>query len=113
MRRRFIEFPVFQREVERIDPQDLLISIQSEIMKNPECGDIVQGAGGVRKVRIQDRIHGRGKRGSYRVIYLDFPHLALTYLITVYPKGVKDDLSSTEKKAIKALVAVLKKELES
>ena len=38
-------------------------------MKNPEAGDVIQGAGGLRKMRFADSRRGKGKRGGLRVIY--------------------------------------------
>ncbi|MEM5387217.1 hypothetical protein VSR68_26975 [Paraburkholderia phymatum] len=38
-------------------------------MPNPEAGDAIKGAGGLRKVRFGDARRGKGKRGGLRVIY--------------------------------------------
>ncbi len=53
-----------------------------------------------------------GKRGGVRVCYIDFPKYETVYLITVYPKNVKDNLSLAEKREIKRWVAYLEQELE-
>ena len=37
------------------------------IANNPECGDLIPGGGGIRKVRFA--IGGRGKRGGVRIVY--------------------------------------------
>ena len=52
-----------------------------------------------------------GKRGGFRVDYLDIPKAEVLYLIVVYPKNLKEDLSSEEKREIKALVELLKHEV--
>ena len=81
-----------------------------EILKNPEGGDLIQGTGGLRKIRFRDESRGKGKRGGFQVIYLDLPSLRKTYLITMYDKNEKEDVSSDEKKILRALVQTIKRE---
>ena len=38
-------------------------------MQNPEAGDVIEGTGGLRKIRYTDEKRGKGKRGGLRVIY--------------------------------------------
>lgn len=67
----------------------------------PASGDLIPGAGGARKVRLARQ--GGGKSGGYRVItYFGGGDLPV-YLIDVYAKNVKTDLSNDEKKLVKAL----------
>lgn len=89
---------------------DVLAKVQAEILRNPEAGKVIQGTGGLRKVRIGDEKRGKGKRGGYRAIYLDLPHLERTYLLALYDKNEKSDISSGEKAVLKALVDLIKKE---
>lgn len=51
-----------------------------------------------------------GKRGSARVLYLYVPTAEIVYLILAYGKDVKDSISKSEKKQLKALAAALKEE---
>lgn len=46
-----------------------LARLQSLLLMDPEAGDVIQGTGGARKVRIP--LEGRGKSGGGRVIYVD------------------------------------------
>jgi len=75
------------------------------IAENPEAGDVIRGTGGIRKLRWAAR--GHGKRGGARVIYYylndDFP----VYLLAVYGKGEKVDLTSKEKKQMRDLIGIL------
>jgi hypothetical protein len=107
MIREFIETTAFAKRVEKEGP-DLLIAIQSQLMKDLEAGDLIQGTGGLRKVRVADAGRGKGKRGGYRVIYLDLPRVERTYLLSLYDKGEKDDISNEEKKELRAWAAKLK-----
>ena len=53
---------------------------------------------------------GKGKRGGARILYVDVEIKELIYLINVYSKDEKDDLSEEEKKAFKAVIKFLKEE---
>jgi len=107
MRRTFVETTSF---VKRVDQEglDALRQIQSELLKNPESGRVISGTGGLRKLRITDAGRRKGKRGGFRVIYLDLPKVELTYLLALYSKDEKDDISNEEKKVLRALVKQLK-----
>jgi hypothetical protein len=76
------------------------------IAANPEDGDVIPDTGGVRKVRWA--IGGTGKRGGARVVYyfrnVDRP----LYLLMVYAKARREDLTPDEKRAVRKLVAMLK-----
>lgn len=109
MRRTFVETGSFQRKVDKEGPGTLRL-IQAELLKNPEVGRVIQGTGGLRKVRIADPSRGKGKRGGYRVIYLDLARVERTYLLALYDKDEKDDISPDEKRVLRALVAELKRE---
>ena len=65
------------------------------IMQNPEIGPIMRGTGGLRKMRFA--YEGRGKSGSTRVCYVDFVFYETGYLISVFPKSEKANLSNEEK----------------
>jgi hypothetical protein len=73
----------------------------------PTSGDLIPGAGGARKIRLARE--GSGKSGGYRIITFfgggDMP----VYLIDVYAKNVKADLTGDEKKRVKALCKELVK----
>jgi mRNA-degrading endonuclease RelE of RelBE toxin-antitoxin system len=109
MRRTFIEASAFTKKVEREGPGTLPL-IQGELLDRPESGAVIPGTGGLRKLRVPDAGRGKGKRGGYRVIYLDVPELGRTYLLGLYGKGEKADLSHDEKKVLKGLVERLKRE---
>jgi hypothetical protein len=80
------------------------------LLDHPKAGDVIPGTGSARKLRRE--YAGHGKRGGARVIYVDFVVYDKIVLLAAYPKGVKDDLTSTEKKAVAAQVGKLREELE-
>jgi hypothetical protein len=65
----------------------------------PDVGDVMKGTGGARKARIAGR--SKGKRGGYRVITFYAAEDVPVFLLDIYSKGDKDNLSDAECKAIK------------
>ena len=57
---------------------------QSDLMSNPKQGDVIQGTGGLRKVRVASK--AKGKRSGSRVIYYFFDEKQRFYLLTIYGK---------------------------
>jgi hypothetical protein len=111
MHRTFIYSSLFLKRLEgQGDSGDKCRQIENEILNNPEVGDIVAGTGGVRKFRVSDANRGKGKRGGIRVFFLDLSHVAKTHILFLLYKGEAADLNENERKAIRELVLVLKKE---
>lgn len=108
MIRTFVETPIFSEKIVSLGSDEILKEIQGAILENPEGAPIIQGTGGVRKLRVRDPSRGKGKRGGLRVLYLDLKDSEVTYLIYVYGKDEAEDLSASEKKEIKELVSFLK-----
>ena len=87
---------------------DNLRELQNILLENPKSGDVIQGTGGLRKIRIS--LDNVGKRGGGRVLYVDVEVKEIIYFINVYTKNEKDDLTEDEKKAFKAVIKILKEE---
>ncbi|MFV1974199.1 MAG: type II toxin-antitoxin system RelE/ParE family toxin [Candidatus Scalindua sp.] len=81
------------------------------VAADPEAGDIITKTGGVRKLRFARE--GRGKSGSYRVIYYYYNHKNPIFLFTVFGKNEKANLTDAEKLAFYKSIQILKKELKS
>jgi len=64
----FIELPAFERHREEYLDDDSFFGLQVALMGNPEAGDQIAGAGGLRKLRFGDSRRGKGKRGGLRVL---------------------------------------------
>lgn len=110
MRRTFFQTHLFSKKLGSRGGDALLLRIEEEILKNPEAGATIAGTGGVRKLRIEDSERKQGKRGGFRVLYLDLPDCHETYLITFYGKNEADDLSPQGKKLISQIIASIKAE---
>ncbi len=75
------------------------------IAQNPRCGDIIEGAGGVRKVRFA--LGNRGKSAGARVVYFFYNENHPAYLLTVFAKNEKANLTKAERNALSVLVKEL------
>lgn len=113
MERTIIQLPPFSRYFDELVSQGKLRVLDFEefewlLTKNPQSGDVIPGLSGLRKTRL--KASHKGKRGGFRVDYLDVPEKCKLYLIVLYAKNIKEDLSSEEKKIIGRLVKQLKEE---
>lgn len=97
----FIETPVFTRQITALLDDDEYGQFQRYLMTDPIAGDVIQGTGGLRKVRWS--AGDRGKRGGIRVIYYYLDDAFQFRMLLAYQKGIKDDLSPAERKMLKAI----------
>ena len=110
MTREFVMLPEFDKNWKLFElSDDDLKRLQAELLNDPKIGDVMQGTGGVRKMRFS--LENRGKSGSARVIYIDFAVYEKIYLITAYTKAEKENLTKEQRNAIKHMVEQLKKHL--
>lgn len=110
MKALFVELPAFAKY--RADYMDDggFRNLQQSMLKNPEAGDVIEGTGGLRKLRHGDPRRGKGKRGGLRVIYYWWDGGRQFWLFTLYGKDEMENLTADEKKALKGM---LKAELEA
>lgn len=108
----FVESKVFSKQVGEL-PAEILTNIQSDLVQNPERGDIVKGTHGVRKARVANPGSSRGKSGSYRYLYLYLEHAGRIHLLYLFSKGEQADLSPDQTRIIGALSQQIRKERES
>ncbi len=87
---------------------DELQALQIMLLKDPESGPVMEGTGGIRKVRFP--MKDRGKSGSVRVCYTDFAEYEVIYLITAFEKKDQENLTDEEKNVLKKLIKALKEE---
>ncbi len=90
----FIETPVFTRQVTALLDDDDYASLQNKLAQYPDLGDVLQGGGGIRKLR--HNLPGKGKSGGVRVIYYWLRDDGQIYMLLIYPKSKKDNLSPSE-----------------
>jgi len=73
-------------------------------MDNPDAGDVIEGIGGLRKIRFADEKRGKGKRGGLRVIYYWWVSGKQFWLFTIFNKDEMDDLTTAQRKILKDLL---------
>ena len=74
----FVELPEFSRHREKFLDDDAFRTLQGMMLKMPEAGVVLEGTGGLRKLRYADPHRSRGKRSGLRVIYywsVSYTHL--------------------------------------
>ncbi len=86
-----------------------LLDLQERLSDDPQVGQVIPGTGGLRKLRIS--LSGKGKRGGARVVYVDFVIVETIYLFYVYGKNEQENLTETDKKDYKVLIAKLESTL--
>lgn len=101
----FIETHTFTRLILELLPDDEYRQLQTELMENPERGDLIRNGGGIRKVRFARP--GSGKSGGIRVIYYWKASNHLIYMLLAYPKSKKDTLTDKETAILRDLVKEL------
>ena len=110
MIRKFVEVPLFTRRWAEIGlGNEELKALKIMLLKNPEAGPVMEGTGGIRKVRFP--LENKGKSGSVRVCYTDFSDYEVTFLITAFTKKTQENFSDVEKNTLKKLVKLLKNEV--
>lgn len=96
--RTVIESPTFQKQAEKIWSDDERLEFIDWIARNPLAGDVIPNAEGARKVRWT--VKGQGKRGGTRVIYFNLSEQGVIYLLTLYQKSEKENITANEIKRL-------------
>lgn len=86
----FIETKLFTRLIAEYLSDDEYTELQKALIANPVAGNLVPGAGGVRKLRWG--VAGRGKRGGIRVIYYAKTREGVIWVLTLYAKNVAENI---------------------
>jgi hypothetical protein len=100
-RLQFVEAPAFSRYRDDYLDDEGFRMLQLALAANPEEGELIPGAGGIRKLRWRDSRRGKGKRGGLRIIYYCFLCDEEIWLLTLYGKDEASDLSKDEKTQLK------------
>lgn len=95
----FVESAIFEKYREGYLSDEEYRVFQADLMTNPKLGVVIQGTGGLRKVRVASK--GKGKRGGSRVIYYFLDVQCRFYLLTIYGKNEMSDLTTDQKAQLK------------
>ncbi|MDD1016967.1 toxin [Pseudomonas rubra] len=100
----FAELPAFARyRCDYLDDQAFR-ALQFILLLNPHAGSVIQGTGGLRKMRFADEQRHKGKRGGTRVIYYWWNSGQQFWLFTLYGKDQQDDLSAAQRQMLKQML---------
>lgn len=109
MTRKFVMTSAFDHAWKSMGMDDSdLARLQDQLIKNPQIGAVMQGTGGLRKMRFA---LDKGKSGGSRVTYVDFVIHEVIYLIYAYPKNEKDNLTKEERNQMKKLITAIEQTL--
>jgi hypothetical protein len=100
----FIETPTFTKRVLKIYSDDEYARLQWYLIHNTDIGDLIVGGGGIRKMRWTAK--GKGKRGGARVIYYLAGSRGEIFMLDIYTKNEKSDLTPDELKKLRQIVEV-------
>jgi hypothetical protein len=106
----FVELPAFERNRSAYLSDEEYLRLQETLMVNPAAGDLIEGTGGLRKLRFADSRRGKGKRGGLRIIYYWWEAGLQFWLFTLFDKDEASDLTADQRKILRARI---KAELEA
>lgn len=99
------ETPEYIRRSEKLLTDDERRDVVSYLAAHPKAGDLIEGTGGVRKLRWARG--GRGKSGGVRVIYYVHSEAMPLYLLTLFAKNERANLSKQERNDLADVVDIL------
>lgn len=100
-----VELPEFSKTSEKHLSILEKNSVINYLAAHPSAGDIMQGTGGIRKLRWS--AHGKGKSGGVRIIYYFHNENIPLFLLTLFGKGEKANLSKSERNELAKLTSLL------
>jgi hypothetical protein len=100
-----VETPRFLADAERLFTTPERQAIVDLVATDPQCGVVIPGGSGIRKVRVG--FGGRGKHGGARVIYLFGGDDVPVFLLTAFAKNEKSDLTAAERLAMSKAVTTM------
>lgn len=101
----FVEVGAFPEIITELLTDDEYTALQSELRKDPEKGNLIQGTGGARKIRA--KAGNKGKSGGVRVVYY-FQMEETIWMLAAYPKSRKKNLTEDDKKALRVYIEEIK-----
>lgn len=102
-----VETEAFARRADKLLTPEERDELVAFLATNPTAGDLIEGTGGVRKVRFAAR--GKGKSGGARVIHFFLPEDGPLYALLIYAKGEQGELRPEQRKAVTEVAAALKR----
>jgi len=99
-----VETPAFLHDAQALGiPDSERLAIVTWVAAHPDAGNVIEGAGGARKVRFAGK--GKGKSGGYRVISFFSGTDVPVFLLNIFAKNEKSDLTPGERRTLKNILA--------
>ena len=98
----FVETHVFTSQIKELLSDHEYGAFQQQLADHPEAGKIIPGTGGLRKIRVAAK--GHGKSGGARVIYYHFVSASRIALLFAYPKNEQINLTPAQKAALMKVI---------
>lgn len=99
------ELPEFIRAADKLLTESERQDVIRYLAERPKAGDLMEGTGGVRKLRWARG--AQGKSGGVRVIYYFHDEVMPLYLLTLFAKGDQANVSKAERNELADLVKLL------
>lgn len=106
----FVFTQSFESSAKKLLTEEDRRGLELLLLEDPERGQVMRGTGGFRKMRFARPSRGEGKSGGTRVVYYFIQRKDRIYLLLVYSKAVKDDLTGVEENALRKLARALEGE---
>jgi len=106
----FVSTPWFEGSAKKLLTEEDRRELELLLLERPERGSLMERTGGFRKVRFARPSRREGKSGGVRAIYFVSERKGRIYLLLVYSKSVKDDLSRAEENELRKLAHMLEGE---
>jgi len=100
-----VELPEFLKKSDKLLSNTERLSIINYLAVHPIAGDVIRGTGGIRKLRWSAK--GKGKSGGVRVIYYHHNESIPLFLLTLFGKGEKSNLSKSESNDLAKFTSLL------
>ena len=100
----FVELPSFNKYRSDYLVDDEYQSLQRSLLESPSMGDVIQGTGGLRKIRWVDKNRNKGKRGGIRIIYYWYDGGSQFWFFTIFDKNDASDITPDQKKILKKML---------
>ncbi len=87
---------------------DDLRALEQQLLTAPDAGAVMGGTGGLRKLRFAPQRRAGGKSGAMRVCYVYLPSESAIFLVAMFAKNEKENLTMIEKAAFRKLIVTIK-----
>ncbi len=100
-----VELPEYIKRAEKLLDEKKRYELIDYLATNPKAGDLIQGTGGIRKIRWKRK--ESGKSGGFRVIYFFHNESIPLFLLTLFGKNEKSNVSKSERNELAKLCKLI------